>query len=186
MQGTGLLSKKRMLAVDTAGAEWAWPRTLAVGDGSTATRTADDSISGGLGATESALSDPGPPAPTRFPRWHRTAPLRATQVEALANRVADALAAHGLTVDRRQMRDVPVAYCQGCFECWTHTPVRVITQERAAPGLRVAGDPLACPSLAPRDRERPEMADGSRRENSVAPQFGGRMLPLSSSSLSGF
>jgi multimeric flavodoxin WrbA len=28
----------------------------------------------------------------------------------------------GSEIRRYSMRDVPLAYCQGCFECWTHTP----------------------------------------------------------------
>ena len=36
--------------------------------------------------------------------------------------VVRALEARGAHVDVRRMQDIPVAWCQGCFECWTHTP----------------------------------------------------------------
>lgn len=32
------------------------------------------------------------------------------------------LVAAGVGTDVRRLRDTPVAWCQGCFECWTHTP----------------------------------------------------------------
>ena len=41
---------------------------------------------------------------------------------ALAGRVASAAGARGAEVDHRPLRDTRVAWCQGCFECWTHTP----------------------------------------------------------------
>jgi hypothetical protein len=33
-----------------------------------------------------------------------------------------ALQAHGYDVDRALLWEVPIAYCRGCFECWTRTP----------------------------------------------------------------
>jgi multimeric flavodoxin WrbA len=36
--------------------------------------------------------------------------------------VVGALEARGLQVDLRRMQEISVAWCQGCFECWTHTP----------------------------------------------------------------
>ena len=36
--------------------------------------------------------------------------------------VMRALEARGVQVDVRRMQEIPVAWCQGCFECWTHTP----------------------------------------------------------------
>lgn len=36
--------------------------------------------------------------------------------------VARALEARGAQVDVRRLREISVAWCQGCFECWTHTP----------------------------------------------------------------
>ena len=33
-----------------------------------------------------------------------------------------ALAVRGWTVDRVPLRDRRIAYCQGCFDCWTRTP----------------------------------------------------------------
>jgi multimeric flavodoxin WrbA len=36
--------------------------------------------------------------------------------------VVRALEARGAQVDLRRMQEIPVAWCQGCFECWTHTP----------------------------------------------------------------
>lgn len=36
--------------------------------------------------------------------------------------VVRALEARGAHVDVRRMQEIPVAWCQGCFECWTHTP----------------------------------------------------------------
>ncbi len=43
-------------------------------------------------------------------------------LDGLEQVLADALAARDIAADRRRLRDVPVAYCQGCFECWTRTP----------------------------------------------------------------
>lgn len=36
--------------------------------------------------------------------------------------VVRALEAHGARVDVRRMQEIPVAWCQGCYECWVHTP----------------------------------------------------------------
>lgn len=36
--------------------------------------------------------------------------------------VVRALEARGVQIDLRRMQEIPVAWCQGCFECWTHTP----------------------------------------------------------------
>ena len=36
--------------------------------------------------------------------------------------VVQALEARRAQVDVRRMQEIPVAWCQGCFECWTHTP----------------------------------------------------------------
>jgi multimeric flavodoxin WrbA len=36
--------------------------------------------------------------------------------------VVRALEARGVQVDLRRMQEIAVAWCQGCFECWTHTP----------------------------------------------------------------
>ncbi|MDH4097982.1 MAG: flavodoxin family protein [Nitrospira sp.] len=36
--------------------------------------------------------------------------------------VVRALESRGAQVDVRRMQEIPVAWCQGCFECWTHTP----------------------------------------------------------------
>jgi len=36
--------------------------------------------------------------------------------------VVRALEVRGVQVDLRRMQEIPVAWCQGCFECWTHTP----------------------------------------------------------------
>jgi multimeric flavodoxin WrbA len=36
--------------------------------------------------------------------------------------VVRALEARGVQVDLRRMQEISVAWCQGCFECWTHTP----------------------------------------------------------------
>jgi multimeric flavodoxin WrbA len=36
--------------------------------------------------------------------------------------VVRALEARSAQVDVRRMQEIPVAWCQGCFECWTHTP----------------------------------------------------------------
>lgn len=33
-----------------------------------------------------------------------------------------ALSIRGWTVDRIQLRDLTIAYCQGCFDCWVKTP----------------------------------------------------------------
>jgi NAD(P)H-dependent FMN reductase len=41
-----------------------------------------------------------------------------TAVEALQQTFAK----RGAAVETRALRAVPVAWCQGCFECWTHTP----------------------------------------------------------------
>lgn len=34
----------------------------------------------------------------------------------------DRLAEHGCSVDVARLAEIPVAYCRGCFECWTRTP----------------------------------------------------------------
>jgi multimeric flavodoxin WrbA len=36
--------------------------------------------------------------------------------------VVRALESRGAHIDVRRMQEIPVAWCQGCFECWTHTP----------------------------------------------------------------
>lgn len=43
-----------------------------------------------------------------------------------------ALAVRGWTVQRVHLRDRPIAYCQGCFECWTKTPGICKTKDAAA------------------------------------------------------
>lgn len=43
-------------------------------------------------------------------------------VDAVAARVADEVERLGLHAQRVTLRDVPVAPCLGCFECWTRTP----------------------------------------------------------------
>lgn len=40
----------------------------------------------------------------------------------LTERLTDDFVAREYAVQTVVLRDVPVAYCQGCFECWTHTP----------------------------------------------------------------
>ncbi|MDZ7632006.1 MAG: NAD(P)H-dependent oxidoreductase [Gemmatimonadaceae bacterium] len=40
----------------------------------------------------------------------------------LAARLTSDFVARKYAVETVLLRDVPVAYCQGCFECWTHTP----------------------------------------------------------------
>ena len=40
----------------------------------------------------------------------------------LTERLTDDFVAREYAVETVVLRDMPVAYCQGCFECWTHTP----------------------------------------------------------------
>jgi multimeric flavodoxin WrbA len=42
-----------------------------------------------------------------------------------------ALAIRGWTVDRLQLRDLTIVYCQGCFDCWVKTPGVCKTKDRA-------------------------------------------------------
>ncbi|MCC7055283.1 MAG: flavodoxin family protein [Gemmatimonadaceae bacterium] len=44
------------------------------------------------------------------------------QLDELTARVASDFVARRYAVETFALRDVPVAYCQGCFECWTKTP----------------------------------------------------------------
>lgn len=43
-------------------------------------------------------------------------------LDQLAARLATDFVARRYAVETFTLRDVPVAYCQGCFECWTKTP----------------------------------------------------------------
>src|ERR1700694_3694131 len=45
--------------------------------------------------------------------------------------LASTLSAHGWTVERRQLRDVFIAYCKGCFDCWVKTPGVCATKDEA-------------------------------------------------------
>ena len=42
--------------------------------------------------------------------------------DSVAHSLAQEYAAQGATVTAWRLRDHKVAYCLGCFECWTHTP----------------------------------------------------------------
>ncbi|MEJ2218474.1 MAG: NAD(P)H-dependent oxidoreductase [Gemmatimonadota bacterium] len=45
-----------------------------------------------------------------------------TELDRLHDELSDALTAMGHVVQSFQLRDIPLAYCRGCFECWTRTP----------------------------------------------------------------
>jgi hypothetical protein len=41
------------------------------------------------------------------------------------------LAEHGYAVDLARLRETPIAYCRGCFDCWTRTPGLCRTDDAA-------------------------------------------------------
>lgn len=43
-------------------------------------------------------------------------------VEKLEGPLHQVLAAQGYQIEGFKLRDIPIAYCQGCFECWVKTP----------------------------------------------------------------
>lgn len=43
-------------------------------------------------------------------------------LDQITSRLTADFVARKFAVETVVLRDVPVAYCQGCFECWTHTP----------------------------------------------------------------
>jgi multimeric flavodoxin WrbA len=45
-----------------------------------------------------------------------------TELDRLLNELYDALVSTGHIVQSFQLRDIPLAYCRGCFECWKKTP----------------------------------------------------------------
>ncbi len=45
--------------------------------------------------------------------------------------VSDTLATSGWAVERIQLRDVFIAYCKGCFDCWVKTPGLCTTRDGA-------------------------------------------------------
>lgn len=45
-----------------------------------------------------------------------------TELDRVHGELSDALTATAHTVQSFQLRDIPLAYCRGCFECWTRTP----------------------------------------------------------------
>ena len=57
--------------------------------------------------------------------------------------VASALVASGWTVERVHLRDVFIAYCKGCFDCWVKTPGICATRDGAGAVTRA----LACSDL---------------------------------------
>jgi hypothetical protein len=57
--------------------------------------------------------------------------------------VKSALVASGWAVERVQLRDVFIAYCKGCFDCWVKTPGICATRDDAGVVTRA----LACSDL---------------------------------------
>lgn len=44
------------------------------------------------------------------------------EIDAVAEFLVELLESRGLSAGHLVLRDIPVAYCQGCFDCWVKTP----------------------------------------------------------------
>ncbi|MEJ2677913.1 MAG: NAD(P)H-dependent oxidoreductase [Gemmatimonadota bacterium] len=73
------------------------------------------------------------PARRRFLRAQRPAPAGRvailngalpgdTELDRVHEELHDAFSATGHIIESFRLRDIPLAYCLGCFECWTKTP----------------------------------------------------------------
>jgi multimeric flavodoxin WrbA len=63
------------------------------------------------------------------------------ELDAVQDMIALELAAHSHTVRSLRLREMPIAYCQGCFECWLKTPGVCRTHDH---GPDVARDMINC------------------------------------------
>ena len=65
-----------------------------------------------------------------------------TFVDAVAAALMETLQAEGRTVTRWTLRDERIAYCLGCFECWTKSPglCRIDDAGREVPASIIGGD----------------------------------------------
>lgn len=71
-------------------------------------------------------------------------PAGDARFDRLQTQLTDGATARGWTVHTEQLADVPVAWCQGCFECWTHSPGRCKIDDA---GRRLADDYVAADAL---------------------------------------